>query len=280
MKKSILSFSIAALLVLLQVSALFAQDQPTSERHNLKLAFEFGTNEILGKLVTPERMRENKSSGYFIDGEFHEYGFFEKNNNTMETMYFGVKPEFFIFKNRIGIASGLRFSTVSSKLASHGDKFLWKVKENGLNTDYIQIDDIHQKSKMLSIPLEVRYFINNRELPFQTYFKIGASLNYQINVENQINITNKSMEKYSKLVNNQLSESNNLLSSFFYGAFGFKIGKYTEGRWMPWGNIELHFPYFLLTKKPLAFTGNGYLGAGFQLSFQIPIGENVPIGSK
>ena len=279
MKTSFSLYTIAVLLAILPVSMLFAQDRQTLNHHNMKLAIEFGTNEITGKLMKPEQMRENKSSGYFSNDKYYEYGYLEKSN-TFTTMYFGVKPEFFIYKNRIGIASGIRLTSASSELTSQESKFLWKVREEGLNTDYIKIDDIRQKSYLLSIPFEFRYFMNKRELPFQTYFKIGASMNYPIKTENWVNFTDKNMEKYRNIVKNQLSGNENSISAFFFGAFGFKIGKYKEERWIPWGNLELHFPYLLLTKKSFEFTGNGYLGIGFQCSFEIPIGQNVPIGSE
>ena len=270
------------LLALMPVSALFAQDEQESKnQNNLKLAFEFGTNVMNSELVKPEQIRENRSSGYMYNDGYYDYGLWG-DYNMLRTTYFGVKPEYFIFNNRIGIASGVRFTMASSKLVSDRDNFLWKVNESGLNTDYVQINDIRQDAYLMGIPFEIRFFPNKRELPFQHYVKIGASFNYHIYSKNQVNFTNQAMEKYNNLVLNQLPD-NNVFSSFFYGAFGFKIGKFKEGRWLPWGNIEFQFPYLLLTNKSFAFAGRGigdFPGVGVQLSFEIPIGKNVPIGSK
>lgn len=249
-----------------------------SEHNNFKLAFEFGTIVTSGELVKPDRIRANHSSGYNDENSFGLWG----ERSSLQTTYFGVKPEFFVFNNRIGIASGLRFTIASSKLLSDKDGFYWKMKENGLNTEYVRIKDLHQESYLLSVPIEIRFFPNNRELPFQHYFKIGASLNYLVDSKNQATFTNKEMEKHSVLVQSQFPQ-NNVFSSFLFGAVGFKIGKTKEGHWVPWGNIELHFPYLLLTDKSFAFVGkyNGdFPGIGIQLSFQIPIGNNLPIGSK
>ena len=273
MKKSNLLLIVAVLLGLLPVSALFAQDQQTPNHNNLKLAFEFGANEMDCELIKPEQIRENRSAGY-------------SNNlgNSLSTTYFGVKPEYFLMNNRLGIASGLRLTIASSKLVSDRDDFLWRAREEGLTTDYVRIDGINHKSYLLGIPIEVRIFPNKREAPFQHYFKIGASANFLIHTENEVNFTNKAMKKYDGLVQNQLSENGNAISAFFFGAIGFKIGKYQEGRWAPWGNIEFHLPYLLLTEKSITFAGKSdffnFPGVGFQCSFEVPIGKNVPIGSN
>jgi len=278
LKKSLLLFVITVLPALLPDLKIVAQEQQTL-KHNLKLAFEFGASYMETELAKPEQIRENRSAGYYYLDEYYNYGFFWEYN-PINKMYFGVKPEFFIFNNRIGIASGLRYTMITTKLNSDRDNFLWKVNEDGLNTDYVRIIDIVHKSHLFGLPLEIRYFPNNRELPFQHYFKIGTSFNFHIHSNNKVNFANKTMEKYDDLINSQLSE-NNLFSSFVFGGIGFKIGKYKEGKWIPWGNIEFHFPYLLLTKDSFTFVGkNDYFpGFGFQTSFQIPIGQNAPIGS-
>ena len=282
MKSSFCLLAIAGLSVLMPVSA---QDQQTNEYHNLKIAIEFGTNVIGTKLAKPEQIRENYSAD-----DKNNYGLFaDREYTSMKTKYFGLKPEFFVFHNRVGIASGLRLTVVNAELASNSGNnvFLWKIKEDkndDLITDYVRIMDIHQKSHLLSVPFELRFFLNNREKPVQNYIKLGASINYNISSKYNVNFTDKAMEKHNDLINGQLS-GYNMLSAFFFGAFGFKIGKYREGSWVPWGNIEFQFPYILLTDKSFAFAGKynkieNFPGAGLQISFQIPIGNNVPIGSN
>ena len=264
-------------MALFPVYELFAQEMQKSKHNNLKLAFEFGANFAEGRLVKPEQIRENHSYGTYNYGYFGDY-------NHLNTTYFGIKPEYFVFNNRVGIASGLRFTVAKSELASNRDNYLWKLSEDGLYTDYVSIKDIKHRSYLLGVPVEIRIFPNNRELPFQHYFTLGASFNFSVYSENEINFANKSMEIHNDLVHSQLA-SNNIFSSFLYGAIGFKIGKTKEGRFIPWGNIDFVFPYFMLSDKTFSFV-TSYddsplsFGMGIQLSLQIPIGKNVPMGSK
>jgi len=275
--KSILK--ILSLLALLPFSAIFAQDEQISERHNVKIAFEFGMNILSCELAKPEQIRENHYSHYYYRDEYYyDYGLWRDNSNLW-TSYFGVKPEFFVFKNRIGIASGLRFTFTRSELVSDRNDFLWKLREEGLNTYYVQMKDIRQDNYLLTIPLEVRYFTYRRELPVQHYVKLGASFNYRIKADTKVNFANQNLNKYNDVVKNQLPDINNVFSSVIFVATGLKIGRYKEGKKIPWGNLEVQIPV-ILTNNSFAFVGEYGFGGGFQLSFQVPIGNNVPIGSK
>jgi hypothetical protein len=267
-------------LVLLPVSVLFAQDEQTSKHRNLKLAFEFGTNVMSCELVKPEQIRESHYSYYYYKDEYYsDYGHIGDYCN-LGTFNVGVKPELFFYNNRLGVASGLRIAYAKSELVSDRNNYLWRLRKDGLNTYYVQIKDIRQNNILLSIPLEVRFFPNNRELPFQHYFNMGASFNYRIYHDSKVTFTSKNMEKYREEVQNQLPASNGVFSVFMYGAIGFKIGRYKDGKVTPWGNIEFQFPYIMAVNNSFAFAGKDGFGVGFQMSFQIPIGKNVPMGTK
>jgi hypothetical protein len=267
-----------SLLAFLPVSALFAQDELPSKRHNLKIGIEFGMNILSCELVKPEQIRANHYSHYHYTDDFFDYGLW-KDYTNMWTLNFGVKPEYFVFNNRIGISSGLRFTYVKTELISDRNDFLWKLREEGLHTYYIQIKDIRQDNYLLSVPLEVRFFPNKRELPFQHYFKLGASFNYRINNDTKVNFAKQNLNNYNDVVKNQLPDIHNAFSYIVFFGTGFKIGRFKEGRMIPWGNFEIQIP-FMLTNNSFAFAGKYGFGAGLQISFQVPIGANAPIGSK
>ena len=268
--------------ILLSVPSLFAQDEQAPRINNLRLGIEFGAGTNSCGTERPDRVRElySQDERYYIHDQ-----------SWLTSAYLGIKPEFFIFNNRLGIASGLRFTEATSKLSpqqersiwsSNRNYLLWRMAEDGLTTHLVQLRDVTQKSYLLGIPLEIRIFPNNRELPFQHYFKMGASFNFRVASEYQINFRNAVVgERYHNVVRSQMPDPN-IFSAFFYGGIGFKIGRTREGRWVPWGNIELLFPYLPLTSNAFAFTSNDmyFPGIGFQSLVQIPIGKNAPMGSK
>jgi len=269
----------ALLILLVFPLALLAQEEKTEKRHNWMLAFDFGTNDMSRKLIRPEQIREDRYTGYYNynDGD---YGFFG-GTNWMSTSYLSVKPEFFIFNNRVGIASGVRVTTAQTHLVSDRDNFLWRVQEDGLTTDYVRIKDIWQRSYMAGIPLEIRVFPNDREWPVQPYFKIGASFNYRFHTKYRVNFLDGAMGDYGSTVQKQLSSGSSAFSSFLYGAFGLNVSPLFEKSWAPWWTVEIQFPYILLTKNSFAFGGATNIpGIGFQTSFAIPLGKRAPIGSR
>ncbi|MCL2073144.1 MAG: hypothetical protein FWH18_04430 [Marinilabiliaceae bacterium] len=267
----------------LSVSILFAQDEPTKKVNNFKIGFEFGMNVMEGESIKPEQIRQNHYSTYYYNDYYYDYhtdyGLFG-DLATLKTTYLGIKPEYFVYNNRIGIASGLRFTYASNSLVSDRNFFLWKLKEEGMNTYYVRINNIRQDVSLLAIPLEIRFFPNKRELPFQHYFKIGSSFNFWIQEDSYIEFADSKMEKYSEVIKKELPDRKNDFSVFVYASFGFKIGKLKENYMIPWGNIEFQFPYMMVTKNSFTFVGQSYYGVGFQVSLQVPIGKNVPIGSK
>ena len=267
------------LLALLPVSSIFAQDEQKSNRHNLKFGIEFGMNILSCELAKPEQIRENHYSHYYYRDEYYyDYGLW-RDNSVLRIFNFGLKPEFFVFNNRIGIASGLRFTYARSELVSDRNDFLWKLREEGLNTYYVQIKDIRQDNYLLTVPLEVRFFTYRRELPVQHYVKLGASFNYRIKADTKVNFSNQNLNKYNDVIKNQLPDIDNVFSSVVFVGTGIKIGRYREGKKIPWGNVEVQIPV-ILTNNSFAFVGEYGIGGGLQLSFQVPIGNNVPIGSK
>ena len=260
-------FKSSCLLALMSVSKIFAQEEQTLKSHNVRVVFDFGVNAPGCNMNRPERIRQNYDS---------------KESFSLSTSYIGVKSEIFIFRNRLGIAPGVRFVSATSSITSGNDNFLWKMREDGWNTDYVKINKIRQQVHLLSIPLEMRFFLNDRDLPFQTYVKVATSLNYRFRSKDAvIDFTNAMMEKFSKEVLAQIPKGNTF-SSFFYCALGFKIGRFMEGSRSSWVNFEFQYPYMLLTDNSFAFVNkkNKCSGVGIQLSFDFPIGKVVPIGSK
>jgi len=255
--------------------ALAAQEENVKGYHNLRLNIEAGGNGLWGDRIKPVQVREDRSSGY----GYYDYGLIG-DQGELSIFYFGVKPEYFIYKNRIGLSTGLRFSEADSRFESDRDSFLWKLSEEGLTTDYVRIKDIRQRSYLLSIPFEGRFFVNPKEYPGQFYVRAGASVNFRLGSKYRVNFVKASSQVYEGLVRDQLSATC-AVSAFGYGAIGLKFGKVRDGHSPPWGNIEFQIPCFLLTKDTFSFIGteNGF-GIGFRASFDIPLRKAMPIGTS
>jgi hypothetical protein len=89
-----------------------------------------------------------------------------------------------------------------------------------LKTDYLKIDEFSQQSYFLGVPLEVRFFTNNRDLPVQTCFKIGSTFNYKLMTDNNISFNNPSMNKYVGTVGDGIEKADRF-HVYVYPAFGF-----------------------------------------------------------
>ncbi|MDR2041439.1 MAG: PorT family protein [Tannerella sp.] len=242
------------------------------KKHNIRIGFEMGVNSYFGDIKKPALLREFNSE--LSDG----YGFSNDGaNQAFTSVGWGVKPEFFFGKNRWGIASGLRFSRYLTTLEPHSDFFYWKVRQEDLLTDYLTIRKFSQKSYFLGIPLELRFFTNNRDLPFQIYFKIGSAFNYRLSTDNDVVFGEPSMDKYAGRVDEEIGEPDRF-HVYVYPALGFKIGRYRTGH-TPWFNLEFHLPGMLLQSGVSSFSKSAS-GPGAALTVQIPLGPMAPIGSN
>jgi hypothetical protein len=248
---------------------LLTKAQGQKKINNFKLGIEFGINSYLGDRALPERIRESNHKG--TDARLFENSSFEQ---SAEAFYLGVKPEIFLFKNRLGISSGVRFSLSSSTFDAEGSYFLWLLRQKDVRTDYVRISSLAQRSYFIGVPLEIRFFPAPRERYRQYYLKLGASLNYQVLTHCDTQFRDPAMQVHTEIIEDQFSRLS-IFNSYFYPAIGFKIGNPSSC----WMNVEVHFPGFLIDPQAASFLKTG-IGLGFQFSIQIPLGKTVPIGSE
>jgi hypothetical protein len=102
-----------------------------------------------------------------------------------------------------------------------------------------------------------------------------------IGSNNSVTFHNEEMNKYASEVQGQISRPSSSYS-YFYPAYGLKIGRFKKDKQgTPWINLEFHFPGVLFAKNIASFfEQNENIGIGVQLTVQIPLGFNVPIGHK
>jgi hypothetical protein len=265
-----LFFALFAICPLLTAQTVFLHAD-RKKKHNIRIGFEVGADSYFSDIKKPALLREFNSGLGEGNGVFYTDA-----DQTFSSTGLGIKPEFFFGKNRWGISTGLRFSRYLTTLEPYHDLFYWMVGQEDLLTDYLTIRKFSQKSYYLGVPLEMRFFANRRDLPFQIYFKIGSTFNYRLSTNNEV-VFKEAMDKYASAVDREIGEPDRF-HVFVYPAFGFKIGRFRTG-YSPWFNLEFHVPGMLLQSNVSSFS-KSKMGLGASLTVQIPLGQMVPIGSN
>jgi len=188
--------------------------------------------------------------------------------------YIGIKPEYFSLNNKLGIMAGIRFSGINNTvgknrhLANTSDYFYFLYREDGINTEYLKVKQIIQKSNYLGIPFEIRYF-PFKPLFYRIYLKLGAEINFLVKTQTDIVFNDNAMEIYQKELAEKVGQPRTL-NVAMYGAGGVRLGRESK----PSVSIEMTLPYLFLTPESSGLA-NPIFGAGFQVNFQIPIKSKV-----
>jgi hypothetical protein len=147
--------------------------------------------------------------------------------------------------------------------------FYWLYLEDGLNTEYLKVKEIDQKSDYIGIPLGIRFFPARRPYLFRMFFKLGAEVNYRLQTKQDIVFYDEAMNPYKTDLTAQLTKPTNFYSAL-YGGVGIRIGRDLK----PSVSIEVCTPYLFLTSKSAGIV-NPIFGGGVQLNIQIPIKSKV-----
>jgi len=250
--------SIVLCFILLLGARVQAQNEETITMLRLRLGVEAGMECFFGDVNKPAMIRESRSYNY-------NYGY-----------YFGLRPEYSL-NRRFAVSAGLRYAFYNVTLYSGDhdvtlfsgeDYFLWKVSENGINTNYLTINNISQKKYYVGIPLEVKFFPCELDYFVRNYFVAGTVLNLLVTSTNDVTFQNAEMEKYASVVSAQMGKPNRFLG-YIYAGVGLKIGRTNY----PFGNIEIHFPIYTYGQNKSNSLTNmkDTFGIGIQATLQIPI---------
>jgi hypothetical protein len=220
----------------------------------------------------------------FIESEISEMDYIRSSTPSYMMMYsansitsssyknsLGVKFEILSLNDRFGLLGGIRFSHINSSIGktdywtNNTDYFYWLYRQDGINTEYLRINEINQNSDYIGVPIEVRYFTAKRPRKFQLYFKLGIEVNCLLKSKTGILFYSSAMKPYEKDLIGMLDEPERI-SVAAYGGGGFKIGKDQK----PSISVEATIPYMFLTSESSGLLKPLY-GGGFQLNFQIPI---------
>jgi hypothetical protein len=189
--------------------------------------------------------------------------------------FVGIKYEILSLNDRFGLLGGIRFSCMNSSIGKNNyftnntNYFYWLYNQDGINTEYLRVKEINQKSSYIGIPIEIRYFTGRRPHLFQLYFKLGSEINFLLKSTTGVVFHNSAMEQYENDIHSQLRKPDRI-SAAVYGGGGFRIGRDLK----PSVSIEACMPYLYINPgssgmlKPI-------FGGGFQINFQLPIKSKV-----
>jgi hypothetical protein len=214
----------------------------------------------------------------FVRGDIPSYpvGYSTTSLTSLtDKSFLGVKFEIFSLNDRFGLFGGLRYSRMNSSIGKNSywgsstNYFYWLYREEGVNTEYLKVKEIDQKSDYIGIPIEIRFFPAKRPHLVRVFFKLGAEINYLVQTEQDVVFFDEAMNPYKNDLVAKLGHPKTFYSSV-YGGGGIRIGR----DFKPSVSIEACMPYLFLTSKSAGMV-NPIFGGGLQLNIQIPIKSKV-----
>ena len=188
--------------------------------------------------------------------------------------FFGVRFEYRLAKNLLGISGGLRYSRMITSIGkpaywSDSPEFFYvHYRTDGMNTDYAKVLELNQKSDYIGIPVELRIFPYEEHL-INVYYKAGASININVGSKTDVVFFDDSMNAYEEDVSDVVESPYSFFGSLNLG-IGIKVGRLSK----PGFIIEASFPVGMLTPGKASFV-NPEAGAGAQVMLRIPLNKKA-----
>lgn len=245
------------LLFIVNVCFLFAQDS-----NPFSVNLEFGSNTVNSTLSDNWPVRQDVGS-YYYDGYNSNYVYID---NTV--VFFGVKPEYSFFKNKMSVSSGLRFTNLFADLskanADQGGYFFLRYNSENTNTEYARVKNINETSNYLGLPFELKISpFSIRNISF--YFKVGTEFSFKLNTNTSIDFKDNAMDIYKQDIIGDLDIRSNTYYSVLYNSVGVNIDTLKKLKL----NIELLLPSFFLTSNNSTLVNMDEF-SGIQFSVNLP----------
>lgn len=182
--------------------------------------------------------------------------------------YFSIKAEKKILNNKLGLLSGIRYTTMVSTLGrdaywTESPAFFYLLfRQEDTKTEYLKVREIKQVTGYLGIPLEARIY-PYQPRRFNVYYKIGADINYRLFSKTDAGFFNDEMEVFEDELTKVIEESWVFYSSLNLGV-GFRIGPEEK----PGVNFEILIPVTIMTGREGIVSPGA--GAGLTLNARIP----------
>ena len=226
----------------------------------IDLSIEMGFNDTYGDFLHEKwPVRRDVSYSY--------YGSSTLLHSTVETFYFGIKPEFAFEKGKYSLATGLRYRAMEGQVynTSYNSSYFYLRYDNaGTDTKYARIKGMNESYHLLGVPVEFKWTpIHFWRIGL--YLKAGCEFSFKLSSKVEIDFVNESMKDYEQEILDFVGTKTNSFYSLAYGGFG-AIYATPKGLGMA---LDVLLPV-VLTNNNLALMSHGS-GNTVQLSFQIPL---------
>jgi hypothetical protein len=208
----------------------------------------------------------------FFRGEMNTFsGNVTSNLKTlMYKTYVGVKFERQSTDNRVGFATGLRFTRLSSSIGkdnyyrSSSDFFHFMYASTDNSITYYRIKELNQISDYIGVPLEVRYNAFATRRRWNLYFKIAFEFSVKVTSKSDVIFVDEAMHQEKDLVMRQFGDSD-LFTSVLSTAAGFSLGRNSKRQ----VKIEIGPSLFLTKYSSSIVVASGSVGP--QINIQFPL---------
>jgi len=255
-------FILTGALILLLTGSIYGQDK------KLKLLFlESGIDFISCEQPEKDYIRADVDPYYYDFVSDHI-------RSLLYNEYFGVKFEYRLVKNLLGVSGGMRYNRMVSSIGKTDywtespDFFYVNFWSDGTSTEYAKVLEINQKSDYIGIPVELRIY-PYKDYPVNVYFKAGGSFNLLVRSQTNLVFQDETMNPYERNVASIIEKPSSYFASFHLG-IGLKIGKLTK----PGFILEASIPVGIATPDKATFvTPQG--GVGVQFMVRIPLNKKI-----
>lgn len=214
----------------------------------------------------------------YIRGDNTYYDFYNGSITNLISLSYssqiGIKTESFSLNDRMGFSAGVRLSHMihsvgkSNYWGYSSNYFYFLFRQDDVNTEYLRVKAIIQKSDYVGIPLEFRWMPSEPHR-VRMFFKFGTELSYLLQTSTDIKFKDPDMEIYQEELAAKVCKPK-ALSLSVYASAGVRIGRVSK----PSVSIEAISPVIYVTSRSSGMV-RPIFGNGIQINYQIPINSRV-----
>lgn len=189
------------------------------QRSLFRLGIEYGVLQMSQEIDNRWEIRQNITP--------HTTKNYHSDKNTMgggTINYGGLKADVSIWKERINLASGLRYTNIREEILPGGNishLYLYYPSDRGI--EFFRLSGIHESEGFVTIPLEVDFLILGERSNWQIYVKGGIQAGMNIHGKTRFEFTSREMEKYKNELLTTYCNKQNKFFSNAYGSLGLRL---------------------------------------------------------